>query len=92
MRKELIILLPICSILCSCTVKRTDTAFSEYTAKNALKPYTKVGKACNYTFGMFQWGDATIEKIAKEHGISSILTVENTDSIYTTLLSLKNAL
>ena len=56
MRKEPIILLPICSILCSCTVKRTDTTFSEYTTKNALKPYTKVGKACNYTpLVCFNW-------------------------------------
>ena len=38
---------------------------------------------------MFQLGDATIEKIAKNYGITNILTVENTDSLCTSLLSLK---
>ena len=83
MNNKLITVLAICGVgLCSCTIKRTDPGFVGYTAQNVTRSYTKVGKACNYNFYIFQWGDATVENIAKENNITDIITVENTSSFY----------
>ncbi len=93
MNSRLIAILVICTAsLYSCTTKRTDPGFVDYTAKNAIKPYTKIGKACNYNLSVFayeigiplglRWGEATIENIVKEHGMTDVVTIENTSSLY----------
>lgn len=93
MNSKFITVLAICSFgLCSCTTKRTDLGFVDYTAKNITKSYTKIGKGCNYglftssingtQYGGFRWGEATIENVARENGITNIVTIENATSVY----------